>query len=226
MSRHNFDQKTMLQNIEQGQPVELIFPVINQSIQSVIHTVIDALLEKYNKAELTDAFYSSIKEMIINGIKANVKHYYFLKNNIQADSEEDLKKGFEQIRYLMDEKGLEEFESIARKHNLHINVSILHNEERIMVIVENSSPLSEYEDLRIRDKFNKALRYDSIVDYYMENADDTEGSGLGITMIVLMLKGYGIDPHAFTVDSKNRKSTIAKIEFPISEPNILRNQNS
>ncbi len=224
MKKQVFDKNKILKEIHKGEPVELVFPVINQSIQDVLHEVIDELLKKYNQEELTDAFYSSIKELIINGIKANVKHYYFLKKQISADSETELREGFEKIRHLMDEKGLEEFESIAKAEGLHINLSILHSSERILAIVENSSPLSEYEDKRIREKFNKALKYDSIVDYYMENADDTEGSGLGITMIVLMLKGNGIDPHAFTVDSKHPNSTIAKIEFPLTEPDILRNQ--
>jgi len=80
------------------------------------------------------------------------------------------------------------------------------------------------EDKRIREKFEAALKYDSIADYYMNNLDDSEGQGIGITMIVLMLKGNNIDPHAFTFDPKKKHSTKAKIEFPIKEPPvILRN---
>jgi len=226
MSEANkLNEKQVIESIKNGKPVELTFPVINNTIQEAFHFIFTNLLEHYDRVDLMEVMYSTFKELVINGIKANIKHYYFKEQQIDMDSQESVQKGYSLLKEKLNDVELYKFEEIAQHNNLELKISILHSFERIITLVENNTPMSAMEDKRIRDKFSKALKYDNIAEFYMDYADDIEGSGLGITMIVLMLKGQGIDPHAFTINTQNKKSTIAKIEFPLND-NYTINRNS
>lgn len=215
------DEAGILELVRTGKPIEIVFPILNSPIQESIHFLVDTILKQYNRVDMKECIYSSMKELVINGIKANVKHIIFKDNKIDQTEEKSYAKGLELVKDVLNEKNIVNLEKIALEKNLHIKLDILHSEDRLIIIVENNTPMSEVEDKRIREKFEAALKYDSIADYYMNNLDDTEGQGIGITMIVLMLKGNNIDPHAFTFDPKKKHSTKAKIEFPIKEPPII-----
>jgi hypothetical protein len=219
-----FNRSAILEDIANGVDIHFEFPVLSVGMQDALHFVLNALLEKYGREDLHETLYSALKEMVINGVKANMKHHFFLQSGYSLDSPEDLLKGYAELKEKLNERELDRFEGLAREHKLRIQLSILHSQERIITLVENNTPMMPVEDQRIREKFSKALGYDSIVEYYMDNADDIEGSGLGITMIVLMLKANSIDPHAFTVNTSNSSSTVARIEVPLARASeISRN---
>ena len=220
-----FDRDGIIRLIERGDDIQFDFPVLDVTIQEALHFVLDELLKRYERPDLHEALYSSLKEMIINGVKANMKHHFFQEAGYSTDSEADLAKGYEELKERLNEKELERFEGLARQHGLHIKLSILHSPQRFIALVENNTPMMPVEDERIREKFTRALGYDSIAEFYMDNADDIEGSGLGITMIVLMLKANNIDPHAFTINTSQKDSTIARVEVPL-EPSVEIERNT
>lgn len=216
------EKDRLISLIENGEPIEISFPVFNSSIQDAIHLIVDEILRKYDKVDLKECVYTTLKELVCNGIKANVKHAVFNEYSIDTADEKSLQQGLRILRKMIAENNTDEIEKKARENNLYVTLNIIHSQERIIVIVENNTIITELEESRIREKFGKAMKYDSIADFYMDNLDDSEGQGIGITMIVLMLKGNHIDPHSFTIDVKSKEVTRAKIEFPISEATISR----
>lgn len=60
------------------------------------------------------------------------------------------------------------------------------------------------------------MMYDDIAQFYIDNADTSEGAGLGLALILIMLKGEGIDPNFFRIII-GEDSTIARLEIPLSE---------
>jgi hypothetical protein len=207
------DTASLREQIRQGNEIELTFPVINRPIQEMIHSFLTELLGHYGREDLMETLYSILKELIINGVKANMKHHYFPEDEVRRMSEEDHLC----MKALLNEQELVRFEEEAQRTGHGIILTTRHSPERLLFLITNTSPITDEEDGRIRQKFQTALAYDSIAEYYLDHADDIEGSGLGITMIVLMLKANNIDPHAFTVNTANRKQTVAKLEFPLQE---------
>ncbi|MFC1504535.1 hypothetical protein ACFL6D_03875, partial [Spirochaetota bacterium] len=183
--------------------------------------VIDKLLEQYNRIDLKECIYSTMKELIINGIKANIKHTIFKEKHINHNSEKSLSKGLVSLKKLLEEKNLHELEKKAIENNLFIKLTIVHSPNRIISFIENNTEMTQKEDMRIREKFITALEYDNLADYYLNHVDEVEGMGLGITMIVLLLKGSNIDPHSFTIQTDRENITTAKIVFPISNDYVL-----
>jgi hypothetical protein len=215
------DENGIKDMVKNGKPIEIVFPILNNPLQESIHFLVDTILHQYGRVDMKECIYTSLKELVINGIKANIKHIIFQENGIDTLSEKSLDKGLLLLKDLMNEKNIGELEKKAIARKLTIKLNILHSRDRIILIVENNTPMTDIEEKRVREKFEAALKYESIADYYMNNLDDSEGQGIGITMIVLMLKGNQIDPHAFTFDMKKRDATRAKIEFPMREPHII-----
>jgi hypothetical protein len=57
----------------------------------------------------------------------------------------------------------------------------------------------------------------------MDNADDTEGYGMGIALIVILLKSEKLDPNLFTIVTAP-DTTTARIKIPITIPAAARNR--
>jgi hypothetical protein len=208
--------------IDTGKPIDIDLHICTDEDKNHLFLLLSKVLEKYGKIDLVEAIHSSLIELVINGVKANMKHYYFNAAKIDPKSEESLRKGYKLLKEKLNIIELKKFKPIAKKEMLKIHISIIHSIKKLLIFVENNTPLTNFEDRRIREKFGKALAYDSIADFYMDAGDDIEGSGLGITMIVLMLKGQDIDPHAFTINTSNQKTTLARIEFPLKGQSISR----
>lgn len=60
------------------------------------------------------------------------------------------------------------------------------------------------------------LTYQDLVSFYMANADQTEGEGMGLVMNLLLLKGENINPGLFRVGMRDGK-TMARIEIPFTD---------
>ncbi|PKL11869.1 MAG: hypothetical protein CVV50_05120, partial [Spirochaetae bacterium HGW-Spirochaetae-6] len=57
------------------------------------------------------------------------------------------------------------------------------------------------------------MDYEDLLQFYLENADETEGAGMGLALVITLLKKVGIDPHLFRVIARPNY-TLARIEIP------------
>ena len=64
-------------------------------------------------------------------------------------------------------------------------------------------------------QLEKGMGYDDIAQFYMDNADNAEGAGLGLALILIMLKGEGKDPKFFRIVIGD-ETTTARLEIPLS----------
>lgn len=216
---YNYSIQEMKDKISLGRDLIYLFYNISQYLEKEISVALDQILIKYDREDLKEAIYSSIKELAINGIKANLKHIVFLEENINKVDNESLTRGLSILHNVLNDSSmLEKFNNKVKEKGFRVTLRIKHSNKRVIIVVANSIPLTDKEENRIREKFEKALNYDSIANYYMDNLDDAEaeGAGLGITMIVLLLKSCNISPHAFTIYRNRDNETIAKLEIPLT----------
>ena len=54
-----------------------------------------------------------------------------------------------------------------------------------------------------------------LVEFSVHYGDESEGNGLGLAMVVLLIKDMGFDPGFFRV-YHNEGQTTARLEFPLS----------
>ena len=83
----------------------------------------------------------------------------------------------------------------------------------------NNTPIPKIDEKRMRKKLSIAMKYNSLADYYMDNADNVEGAGMGLAMIIILLTNQGIDPQYLRIGT-NKNETIARLEIPFSDKYI------
>ena len=76
--------------------------------------------------------------------------------------------------------------------------------DKIKIEVRNNSELTAFEYKRIHDKIVKAHQYSSIEEAFSQILDDTEGAGLGLIIMILMLRKIGLT-------DDNYQRSIAKV---------------
>lgn len=150
-------------------------------------------------------------ELLANANKANAKRLYFKEQNLNIKNEQDYSSGMANFKAALSGNKIHYMEELETSL-LHINLS-LSNEGIICVKVTNNTQITPFEYERILDKISRAKQYDSMEEA-IKCVDQTEGSGLGLIIIVLMLKELGLDETHLKFDiSKNE--TVASIEIPI-----------
>jgi hypothetical protein len=103
----------------------------------------------------------------------------------------------------------------AKKKGLFVRISFFHTPQGLRIEVINNTNITPQEEQRLREKLGKIMQYDSLVDFYMNNPDNTEGAGMGLALVTTLMKGENIDPNLFRIMTCPEE-TVARIEIPFS----------
>ncbi|MCB1193461.1 MAG: hypothetical protein KDK90_23680, partial [Leptospiraceae bacterium] len=189
--------------------------------ESMLKVIVNNILEKFNRIDLMEMVYSSAKELIINATKANLKRVIFYNLNLEPSKEEDYHQGMAFFKNNISEEKILSYKAYFKKYNVPVVATFYYNSYVLNIKVKNSFPLLDIEERRIRDKFQKATSFSSLLDFFMEYGDDTEGAGMGLTMVGILLDQSGIDKRSFSLySSKKYNETVAKLEIPLDKEYI------
>lgn len=212
----------VLEKIANGKKIKTVFSIMDERVEHSVRFIVEQVLNHYNREDMIEATYTALKEIIINGVKANLKHHVFQEMVNDPHSEEQIRNALASFKQHLNENDMKEYRKIANRENLKVTLTVKHSADHILFKVENNTKMTQDEDRRVKEKFERALKYENIAEFYMDAADDTEGTGLGITMIVIMLKNVGVDPHVFSVHNIREQITSAKFSIPLEE--LRRNE--
>lgn len=184
--------------------------------ESILRYILDTVFIKNGKIDLLDPVLSSIKELTTNAIKANIKTILIQEGTIADPSDPmSVLKG---IKSVLNEKSLLEYGLKCRENGLSMRLHLSVTPDCLTVRVIDPQPLTSEVNERIQNKIERAKSYESLATCYLENPDPlAEGMGLGLSMIVVLLKGSGIDPDNFFVQSDDKSNkTTACIRVPLN----------
>ena len=166
--------------------------------------------------KLHPTLYTSVKELLINGIKANLKKLYFEKNSFDIENITEYKKGTEKFKNELNESLLDSYSDLLIKKEQKVELLFGYSKNGMLIEVINFTPINKYDEQKMREKLKMAMQANDIADYYINYGDDTEGAGIGIALIILLLKGENIDPALFRIGIIDQK-TVARIEIPFND---------
>ncbi|PJZ68467.1 HD family phosphohydrolase [Leptospira perolatii] len=212
--------KDLNQPIKENVPFHFKFHTLTEDIDTILARTLDRFLLHLDIIYIRDSVFAALKETVSNTVKANVKRIYF--RELQADIHDPLKYrsnivGFKQT-YL---ENKDKYDSLLHKNNYVIVVSFIHNKEMIRIRVMNNVKLSLEETERINQRIGQAKTYTDLAEAFLENNDETEGAGLGLIMILMMLKNDGLGAGSYRVESQgNNTSIIIDIPLNIQKENL------
>ena len=202
--------------VNDGRQITVITYSVNNDIEQQLDTIIATILERHGDPELKGPIYTCIKELAINGTKANQKRVFFEEIGLDMLDPSAYAEGMRLYKQSLSERKALEYGVRARDKGLFVKISFDYDEAGMRIRVMNNTPINPAEERRLRDKLARVMQYESIVEFYMEQGDETEGAGMGIALIIILLKGAGINPHYFRLGLSNDITT-ALIEIPFNE---------
>jgi hypothetical protein len=188
---------------------------INQRLEHYILKIITGILKKHGQERFIDMVYTILKELAINAVKANQKRIFFEDNNFDISNEVHYAEGIVKFKESFSDTMSDEYGKKCMQKGVYCQINFYHNNTGMYVEVANNTPVIRTEELRMREKMKKAMGYNDIAEFYMDNMDNTEGAGLGIALIIILLKNDSIDPNLFRIITKADK-TVARIEIPFT----------
>ncbi len=171
---------------------------ISREDEETINNILLAILEATDQAHLMSYLSYSVLELLANANKANAKRVYFAEKKLDINNPEDYKEGMLTFstEITVNKK---HFQELSEAQNMYINLDIK-TDDNIYIEVTNKAQLTDIELERINEKLERAKIYKSM-DEALTDIDKTEGSGLGLIIIVLMLKQLGLGRENLTFES-------------------------
>jgi len=184
-----------------------------RKVEKYIEQVVGIFLDHVKQSNLKDSVVYCIQELVVNAKKANTKRAYFTEQGLDLNNQGDYEKGMTTFR---DDtlKNIDYYLELQRQHGLYIKLILQLKDNTITIEVRNNASITIVELERIRSRIIKANECNELEEALVQILDDSEGAGLGLVMLVIMLKKLGLGNKAFDILRTNEE-TIARIVIPV-----------
>jgi putative nucleotidyltransferase with HDIG domain len=212
------DEEKIKKAIQSGIPLIITTYTLPHEIEVYIENVIEVFLKQTNQLRLKDYIFYCVQELVVNAKKANTKRVYFSEHGLDIDDPDDYETG---MRNFKEETitQIDHYLQMQKEKGLYIKVILKIKRNTIHIEIRNNVAANKVEQLRIHDKLARSRLYDSLEDAMSRVPEDSEGSGLGLVILVLMLKKIGLNDESFSIKTTG-KFTIASLSIPLDETMI------
>ncbi|MFA5519165.1 MAG: HDOD domain-containing protein [Spirochaetota bacterium] len=197
------DDKNYPEKILKGEAVNFSFKFVDESSLVTINTVLLKVLSRMGNIFLLETIITIVREIIYNAFKANLKRIYFLGKGIDINDSKTYENGMDSFKedFLYN---LDAVSQIIHESSYSITVTFSLKGDLLEIRVYNNVSIIEEEVKRINLRIKKAEEYESLADAYDEVYDSTEGAGLGLVLMIFLLKNSGIGTSnlSFNTDKK------------------------
>jgi putative nucleotidyltransferase with HDIG domain len=212
------DEGKIKKAIQSGLPLTITTYTLPKEIEVYIEQVIDAFLRQTGQTKLKDYVAYCVQELVINAKKANTKRVFFLERGLDINNEDEYKQGMESIK--KETIGnIDHYLQLQKEKGLYIKVILQIKRNIIYIEIRNNVKVTKTELLRIHDKIARSRQYENLEDALNQINDDSEGAGLGLVILVLMLKKIGLDDEYFIFHTTD-KYTSAAISIPLDQTTL------
>ncbi|MBQ5492147.1 MAG: HDOD domain-containing protein [Treponema sp.] len=202
--------------IESGIPLTISTYTLPHEMELYIEEVLRAFLGELNQLQVFDYLSYCLKELINNAKKANTKRVYFEEKGLDINNPADYEAGMKGFKNdtLTD---IKHYLKLQKEEGLYIKLILQTRNNKIKIEIRNRAALTCFEYKRIHDKLSRAQMFNSIEECMHQILDDSEGAGLGLVMLILMLrKEVGLTEENFQVLSESGE-TITRLIIPFTK---------
>lgn len=206
------DVEKVRKAIASGIPLVVTTYTLPHEIEEYACDILKTFLGELDQAQLGDSLTYCLKELANNAKKANTKRVYFEEKGLDINKKSDYDLGMKNFK--MDTvSNLQHYLDLQKDKGLYIKISMQSRNNKIKIEVRNRAELTYFEYKRIHDKITRAQTYNSVEEGIAQLLDDTEGAGLGLVIMILVLKKVGLTEENYQVLSENGE-TITRMILP------------
>ncbi|MCL2381242.1 MAG: HDOD domain-containing protein [Treponema sp.] len=212
------DEGKIRKAVFSGIPLTITTFTLPREIEVYIEQVITVFLKQLDREMLKDYVVYCVKELAVNAKKANTKRVYFSQHGLQLSNSSDYKEGMANFKKTTLEN-IAYYLQLQKEKGLYIKVVLQMKNNIIYIEVRNNTAITKTELIRIHDKLARARKFNSMEEALAEVMDDSEGAGLGLVILILMLKKIGLDEDCFEIVGTD-KETVARLTVPLDKTRV------
>ena len=196
-------------------PIEMTSYTLPRNTEVYIRKVMEMFLEECHQDHLKEYLNFCLSELLTNAKKANTKRVYFQEKGLDINDPADYEKGMENFK-METLTNIDHYLELQRKAGLYIKLSLRIQADQIYIEIKNNSKLTVFEKERIQQKLDSVQQYKEMDEVFTNVLDQSEGAGLGIIIIILMLQKVGLSKENYQVISEGN-DTITRIILPCNK---------
>ena len=212
------DEGKVKKAVQSGIPLTITTFTLPHEIEIYIEQVISVFLKLVGQEKLKDYVVYCVQELTVNAKKANTKRVYFTERGLDLANPEDYKEGMAHFKENT-LSNIAHYLQLQKEKGLFIKVILQIKNNIIYIEVRNNVGITKTELIRIHDKLARSRQYSNLEDALSQVLDDSEGAGLGLVILILMLKKMGLDEDCFDILGTD-KETIARLIIPLEQAQV------
>lgn len=211
----DIDTEKVQTAIRTGIPISITTYTLPHDMEMYMGEILSLFLTELNQTHMIQYLTYSLNELVVNAKKANTKRIYFKEKNLNIFDLNDYNKGMKTFKNDT-LNNINYYLKLQKDAGLYVRLILQVKNNNIIIEVRNNSKITPFEKERIQQKLEQAQQYESIQDALTTVLDDSEGAGLGLVILILMLEKIGMTKENFQTIT-NDTETITKITLPLSE---------
>ena len=211
----DIDSEKVRTAIRIGIPISITTYTLPHDMEMYMGEILSLFLTELNQPHMIQYLTYSLNELVVNAKKANTKRIYFKEKNLNIFDLNDYNKGMKTFKNDT-LNNINYYLKLQKDAGLYVRLILQVKNNNIIIEVRNNSKITPFEKERIQQKLEQAQQYESIQDALTTVLDDSEGAGLGLVILILMLEKIGMTKENFQTIT-NDTETITRITLPLSE---------
>ena len=209
------DKQKIKSSIRLWLPISITTYTLPRQMEMYMQDVLTAFLSECQQDHMAANLSYCLSELVTNAKKANTKRIYFAEKGLDINNYDDYERGMETFKSdTLENIGY--YLELQKKAGLYVRLVLQKYRDKIKIEVHNNVELTVFEYKRIHDKLARAQKYRSVDEVLSKILDNSEGAGLGIVIIILMLEKIGLTEENYQVVCENGE-TITRIILPINK---------
>jgi putative nucleotidyltransferase with HDIG domain len=212
------DETKIKNAVQLGIPLTVTTFTLPHEIELYIEQMVSSFLKQIGQEKLKDYVVYCVQELAVNAKKANTKRVYFEEQGLDLANDDEYEQGMSTFKQdtLND---IAHYLQLQKDKGLYIKLILQLKKNVIDIEVRNNAAVTQTEFIRIHDKLARSRQYNNLAEALSQVLDDSEGAGLGLVMLVLMLKKMSLDEDCFDIRGTG-KETIARLVIPLEQTRV------
>jgi hypothetical protein len=186
-----------------GLPLIFTTFTMPHEIEIYMENAISFFLELVRQENLKDYVCYCVQELTTNAKKANTKRVYFSECGLNIFEPNDYQKGMEHFKETT-LNNISHYLQLQKDKGLFIKLIVQIRENIIHIEVRNNAVITGAELDRVHDRLTRSQEYNSL-DEAFSQIDESEGAGLGLVILILMLKKSALTQTALIFTTTKEK---------------------
>jgi putative nucleotidyltransferase with HDIG domain len=212
------DESKVKKAVQAGVPLTITTFTLPHEIEIYIEQVLAVFLKEVHQEKLKDYIVYCVQELAVNAKKANTKRVYFMEKGLDLTNPAQYKEGMATFKETT-LSNIAHYLQMQKDRGLYVRLILQVRKNIVYIEVRNNVAVTKTELIRIHDKLARSRQYNSLEDALAQVLDNSEGAGLGLVILVLMLKKMGLDEDCFDILS-TEKETVARLIVPLDKTHV------